>query len=338
MSNTTILKFCPNNGKPHARHPTHFRACPDCGNLLHRATTPVQQPESIIVLDDTPESKKGMFVPAKTASRTVAEAARQQSIQKTARIAVRGGPAKYQILLQAYVARFETDGQTWRKFLDHDLLRMYSDPLLAISLLHTIIEKVQIQLPNVTVSNLEDLVERILVPELKRVNVAKITDIQPYLAADIQRDGITDLQDNVSHVTSLQELIELGVFKKTNQNWAIMHLVLEKHELLPTYDTEAELTPIKPRSKKAIKKEKMVKLESELRVPLVKTEPRTPKRVIKKELSFVRKRNISQLSDIQDCRSSEAPEAPEAPETPEASSVGSPSVEKPIVYGLRSRR
>jgi hypothetical protein len=132
MSSIPYSVFCPQTGEPHSQHPSSFAFCPSCRCQLQHGT-PVRKKESkdIIVLDDTPDTKRAIFVPAtKAIGRTVAENARQQSIHKTSQLAIRG-PMKLPILLHACLVRFEVINQgSWQreKFLDFEVLRTLELP------------------------------------------------------------------------------------------------------------------------------------------------------------------------------------------------------------------
>lgn len=132
MSTLPYSKYCPETGDAHSQHPASFAFCPSCRCQLQHST-PVRKKESkdVIVLDDTdtPDTKRAIFVPStKATGRTSAESARQQSIQKTAQLAIRG-PLKLPIILQACLVRFEVfDEGSWtrEKFLDWQMLRTCS--------------------------------------------------------------------------------------------------------------------------------------------------------------------------------------------------------------------
>ena len=128
----TFPKYCPETGEPHSQYPSTFAFCPACSSQLQQ-TTPAREkePKDIIVLDDTPDTKKAVFVAAKRPpARTTAEAARQQSIQRTSQLAVRG-PMKLPILLHACLVRFEIideGGWSREKFIDFEVLRRLPGP------------------------------------------------------------------------------------------------------------------------------------------------------------------------------------------------------------------
>jgi hypothetical protein len=127
MSTIPYSVFCSQTGEPHSQYPSSYAFCPCCRCQLQQST-PVRKKEHepIIVLDDTPDIKKAIFVPAaKPTSRTIAETARQSSIQRTSQVTIRGSQ-KLPILLQACLVRFEVINEgSWQrlKFLDYEVLR-----------------------------------------------------------------------------------------------------------------------------------------------------------------------------------------------------------------------
>jgi hypothetical protein len=196
-------------------------------------------------------------------------------------------------------------------------------PIYYTALLIKALEKIQIQAPNVPIDQPDDLVTKLLLPELVRIKHEKITNVTPYLATDIGRDGVTHLPKSMEDFRTVKELLESGYFKRNNQGATIMYLVLEQHKQMPSYDTDPLSSPVKAKS---IKKEKKT-AASGLRTPRlrIKQEPKG----IKKEVSassYERKRSFSQLSDTQeDIYSSHSRE-------------GTPDVLSSAPYSLRSKR
>lgn len=118
--------FCPRTGQSHSDYPLSFAFCPSCRAQLIHSPVRKEKDKEVIVLDDTPETKKAIFVPAsKGTNRSVAETARQQSIQRTSQLAIRGS-LKLPIILHACLVRFEDiDEGSWlrEKFVDFEVLR-----------------------------------------------------------------------------------------------------------------------------------------------------------------------------------------------------------------------
>jgi hypothetical protein len=127
--------YCPKTGDPHSQHPSSFKFCPACCAQI-QLSTPVRREPEVITLDDTPEQPKAkaMFVPAtyrvaplaKAHSRTAAETARQQSIQRTSQPARGSVSTRLPILLFVDLVRYEVVNEgTWerKKFLEYDIMR-----------------------------------------------------------------------------------------------------------------------------------------------------------------------------------------------------------------------
>lgn len=134
MEQTKVHQFCPATAQPHSDLPSSFAYCPNCSCTLQPATPTGRKERSneVITIDDTPEQSKGIYIPSRSNPRTTAEAARQQSIQRTAQVPGRVS-ARLPILLTTCLVRFEivVEGPNWKrkKFLDYDILSTY-DPIL----------------------------------------------------------------------------------------------------------------------------------------------------------------------------------------------------------------
>jgi hypothetical protein len=152
--------------------------------------------------------------------------------------------------------------------------------------------KIQIQAPNVPIDQPDDLVTKLLLPELVRIKHEKITNVPPYLATDIGRDGVTHLLKSIEDFCTVKELLESSYFKRNNQGATIMYLVLKQHEQTPSYNTDPLFSLVKAKS---IKKEKKTAASGSRTLRLrIKQESKG----IEKEVSassYKRKRSFSQL-------------------------------------------
>ncbi|KAF2469933.1 uncharacterized protein BDR25DRAFT_343226 [Lindgomyces ingoldianus] len=259
-------KFCPTTGQSH-----------NCSVRI-RPLTPtriVRDEEEIICLEDTPESaKKGMFISSvRAASRTPAESARQQSIQRTSSLPVRGHTtAKLSILVILCFVQYEVINK--RKRID------------SIEQPH----RTQIQLQNAPLTSHTEFVKNSLLKELVRFD-SSITEgySEPYLVADVGKDYVTHLPKSAEDYRTIKDLLESGYFKKGNQG-TTLYLVYEAtivaQDEIFSYEPPTKQTKVKKEKKPA--KGKRVKQESSS----VKNEEDG------EMLSYDRKRALSQLSDV----------------------------------------
>lgn len=126
---TLTPKYCPETGELHSKHPSSFAFCPACcASLQLLSSTQKVEKKDVIILDDSPDTKKAIFVPsAKTTGRTTAENARQQSIQRTSQSTARK-PYNFPVLLHVCLVRYEVVSEgTWsrNRFMEYVILRTY---------------------------------------------------------------------------------------------------------------------------------------------------------------------------------------------------------------------
>jgi hypothetical protein len=171
-------------------------------------------------------------------------------------------------------------------------------------------DKVAVPCLNVPIKDTSDFIYNHLLKEIVRriPHWEEITAIPPYLAADIGKEGVIHLPSSVDEdIRTVKDLLDGGFFKKVHQGALIVYLIFEQQIEEESYDAPNIYTPFKK-----IKKEKKVKEESrtpspvkrEIKQPRIKQERKLVKRE-KDDISYERKRAISQLSDTQEARSLE---------------------------------
>ena len=351
--------YCPTDGNPHEWRTSKF--CPACGIRLYEDSEtidPGQKKEQAIALESDPSSDQtspekthapfpekkptAIYVPAvatqssksaappvdangKAVLRTMVEASRQASIQRTSASGPGKGPQpKLQICVQLFLVEYsqlDQDGYEIPVFQEYRSIRTYlvlEAPIDRPSAHQSNIDKAMVHIPICMINSMDDFMRNYVLVQFPHRVPQLDTSLPLELASDMSpKDGPTYLPESANEYRTTKDLIESGLFKKDARASAYMYLCFRKKSDAFTFDAEtlddldalqSNSAPKKSSSKKAAKGKTSKKAGNDQKAresktyepPKIKSEFRHPPfgQDDKREV-VARKRNVSQLSDIQ---------------------------------------